>query len=160
MADNCGRAKIEMQPVHLAAPMAAAISYLHAACFPHPWSEEDFSALINDDDVFGHVIERDGALVGCILLRQAGDEAEILTLAVAPYHRRCGVASKLMEAGHTEAQTRSITSILLEVARSNVGAHALYTRFSYKHVGIRKAYYRREKGKTEDALVMARSIVA
>ena len=83
--------------------MAAAIDHLHAACFPRPWSRAISQAFLDDEDVFGSVIAHDRALIGCILLRQTGEEAEILTVAVAPDHRRCGIAYKLMETGHRDA---------------------------------------------------------
>ena len=147
-----------MDILPLAPAMANAISHLHAACFPRPWSEGDFQAFLDDEDVFGSVITHDHALVGCILLRQTAEEAEILTLAVAPDHRRCGIAYTLMESSHRNAFQRGVRRISLEVACDNRGAYTLYKRLAYEQVGLRPAYYRRENGTTEDARVMVRSL--
>ncbi|NDC90211.1 MAG: hypothetical protein EB075_15665 [Bacteroidetes bacterium] len=64
-----------------------------------------------------------------------------------------------MEASHRDASQRGIRRISLEVACDNTGALALYTHLSYEQVGVRRGYYRRDNGTTQDALVMVRTIV-
>jgi ribosomal-protein-alanine N-acetyltransferase len=62
---------------------------IHAEAFPpgEAWSAEIFAAQLGLPGVFGLIDERGGM----ILLRVAVDEAEILTLAVAPAARRQGM---------------------------------------------------------------------
>src|ERR1700744_2121593 len=71
---------------------------IHAASFAHPWSEAEFEQLM-----LGAAVVSDGAiemaangLSWFILSRTALDEAEILTLAVAPERRRYGVGGTLL----------------------------------------------------------------
>ena len=85
--------------------------------------------------------------------RLAGDEAEILTLCVAPGIRRTGVARGLLDAcfGHVGGKTR----IVLEVAVDNTAAIALYESVGFLLVGLRPDYYAGQDRKV-DALVYAR----
>jgi ribosomal-protein-alanine N-acetyltransferase len=50
-----------------------------------------------------------------------------------------------------EAINRGATGLTLEVRLSNLGAQALYRRFGFEPVGVRKGYYVETK---EDALIM------
>ena len=61
---------------------------------------------------------------GMVLARVAADEAEILTLAVAPGARRGGVARRLMQAAMAEGARRHAASMVLEVGVANAAARA------------------------------------
>ena len=52
------------------------------------------------------------------------------------------------------ARSRGARSLFLEVRPSNRGAQALYTRFGFSKVGVRRGYYPAFFGR-EDALVLA-----
>lgn len=80
----------------------------------------------------------DGVRAGFCEWRQtAPDEAEILNLTVDPAYRRRGVASALLAALIEAAKG----SIFLEVAEDNAAALALYHRFGWEPVAVRKGYY-------------------
>ncbi len=84
------------------------------------------------------------------MTRVAADEAEILTLAVAPDARGRGVATDLLSAAIEYAHHAGARAMFLEVGASNIPARALYSRFGFSEVGMRKAYY----GGNEDALIL------
>ena len=65
---------------------APLLAVLHAGAFPRPWDEDALGALLAAFNVFGLLVEGRGF----ILCRAVADEAEILTLAVAPGFRRQG----------------------------------------------------------------------
>src|ERR1043165_3962862 len=73
---------------------AAALAALHGSGVAHAWSESEFEGLLSDRAVVAHVARAGarGAPVGFLLSRRAADEAEILTVAVAPSARAKGVA--------------------------------------------------------------------
>ena len=86
---------------------------------------------------------------GFIVSRQAGGEAEILTLAVTPLARRQGIAQALV------AQVVAATSglqIFLEVAADNDPARQLYAAAGFAECGRRRDYY----GPGRDAIVLRR----
>jgi ribosomal-protein-alanine N-acetyltransferase len=96
--------------------------------------------------------------VGLILMRAIAGEAEVLTLAVEPSHRRRGVARALLRAGLTQAAASGAEEVFLEVAADNVAALALYRAEGFREAGHRGGYYRRPGGAAVDALVLRRTL--
>ena len=123
---------------------------LHAACFtvPRPWSAAEFTALLADPLAFV-LTGRDALLVG----RVVADEAEVLTLAVAPGARRAGAGMRLVQACLAKAASQGASAAFLEVAASNVAALALYRRAGFSQRGRRRGYY-----SATDALVLFRAL--
>ena len=121
---------------------AALLAALHAAAFPRPWKEEEFARLLAQPGVWALAAGSEGF----ILLRRAADEAEILTLAVAPDARRRGRGRALVEA------TQGEYALFLEVAEGNAAAIGLYRACGFREISRRKAYY----ANGENALVMRR----
>jgi len=145
---------IEEAPVDAAAHLAR----LHGLCFAPlpetPWSENSFRTILGMPTTFSLVARQDENDASALLVgRLAGDEAEILTLCVAPGIRRTGVARGLLDAcfGHVGGKTR----IVLEVAVDNTAAIALYESVGFLLVGLRPDYYAGQDRKV-DALVYAR----
>ncbi len=85
-------------------------------------------------------------------------ESEILTLAVAPWARRQGVAKALVQAVTEEAQRRGAHAVFLEVAADNPAARDLYQGLGFIRAGLRKAYYARSGAPAADALVLRRAL--
>jgi ribosomal-protein-alanine N-acetyltransferase len=125
---------------------------IHAASFPpnEAWGEDAISLQLALPGAFGFLDERGGFLLGRVTV----DEAEILTLAVAPHARRQGIARSLLEAACKEALLRGGRTIFLEVAEDNVAARKLYCRFGFFEVGRRHRYY----PNLADALVLRMNI--
>ena len=124
---------------------------LHAACFttPRPWSAQEFADLLANPATFA-LTTRDGFLLG----RVVAQEAELLTLAVAPAARRHGQGRQLVQAFLTESRQRRSESAFLEVAASNQSAQALYLAAGFTQAGKRRGYYHAPGGETEDALIL------
>jgi [ribosomal protein S18]-alanine N-acetyltransferase len=117
-------------------PLLAAI---HAAAFPpaEAWGEDAISLQLGLPGVLGFIDDRGGMLLG----RLTVDEAEVLTLAVAPETRRQGIARELLHAMCNEARLRGGRMMFLEVAVGNVAARDLYRRFGFTEAGRRRNYY-------------------
>ena len=133
---------------------AALMAALHGLAIAPPWSAEAFSTLLGQPGVAGWIAMEDDEPAGLLLARAAGDEAEILTLAVLPRWRRRGIGFRLV--GHLVdwATTARIARLFLEVAEENVGARALYERSGFSIVGRRNDYY----APGNDALLLARTL--
>jgi ribosomal-protein-alanine N-acetyltransferase len=123
---------------------SAALAALHAACFPDAWDAAAISALLATPGTFA--FHQDD---GFVLARVAGDEAEILTLAVAPAARGRGLGRALLQAAIIRTQELGAKTLFLEVGADNPHALALYAGLGFAKVGMRKGYY---SGK--DALVL------
>jgi ribosomal-protein-alanine N-acetyltransferase len=91
---------------------------------------------------------------GFILVRIAADEAEILSLGVAPESRRKGLAHALVLAGAAQAFAEGARRLFLEVNANNAAAGALYWQLGFSEAGRRKGYYA-DAGGAQDALVLA-----
>ncbi|HEX3915819.1 MAG TPA: GNAT family N-acetyltransferase [Caulobacteraceae bacterium] len=133
---------------------ADALAAAHAAAFDAPWDAETITRFAEDRGGFAIAAEAAGSVAGFILCRVIADEAEVLTLAVRPEHRRQGVARALVEAAANVAAP-SAEAMFLEVAADNPGAIALYAACFFAPVGRRAGYYGRAGGSV-DAIVMRR----
>jgi [ribosomal protein S18]-alanine N-acetyltransferase len=133
---------------------AAEISALHARiCYP-AWDEAAVQALLEHPASTSLVaITGDPKIVtGFVIGQLAADEAEILSIGVAPDWQRAGLGKKLVE-GLIRAVVRGEAKrLFLEVAEDNGAARALYRSLNFKEAGRRKAYYERQGGAKVDAL--------
>jgi ribosomal-protein-alanine N-acetyltransferase len=136
---------------------ALALAKAHASAFAAPWPPEAFAGLLGAPGVFALAAVAD-APVGLILMRAIAGEAEVLTLAVEPSHRRRGVARALLEAGLAQAAAAGAEACFLEVAADNPAAVALYRAAGFETAGHRRGYYRRPDGEEVDALVLRRTL--
>jgi [ribosomal protein S18]-alanine N-acetyltransferase len=118
---------------------AAALAAIHAAAFSPPaaWGEAAMAALLAGPGCFGLIDHRGG----CALVRVIGEEAELLTLAVACSARRQGIGSGLLHAAMARAARSGATAIFLEVSKANRAACALYTAAGFLEIGRRRGYY-------------------
>ena len=92
-----------------------------------------------------------GRVAGILIARIAGDEFEILNLAVGKEFRRRGVGSRLMAAGLDNAFSAGARQTYAETRASNDGAIAFYARLGFHVCGRRPNYYRHP---SEDALML------
>lgn len=142
----------------IAAPMTASdideVWALECSVFPHPWSRNNFvDSLASGYDCWT-VRDADGSLVGYYLLMYALDEAHLLDVAVAGARQGQGLGRQLLERVGARARSQGMASIFLEVRPSNERALAVYRRFGYEQIGLRKGYYPASAAGREDAIVM------
>ena len=138
---------------------ADVLAEIHREGFPSPWLAADFASLVGGDNVGALGLRRDSAFgfsrhVGFILFRTAGDEAEILTIAVRNAQRGRGHGRLLMEEALRQLYRDRVQSCFLEVDPGNAAALALYGRLGFRQVGSRKGYYARPGSESAAALVM------
>jgi [ribosomal protein S18]-alanine N-acetyltransferase len=79
------------------------------------------------------------------------DELHINTIGTLPGEEGRGIASSLLDDAWEDARGRGIKRATLEVAVSNERAIALYYRYGFAPVGVRKNYYELIQ---EDALIL------
>lgn len=133
---------------------------LHGEGFAHGWSEAEFESLLASSACLceGAFEGDEGPLAGFLLSRRAADEAEILTIAVAPRRRRRGIGAELLRRQMRRLAESGVKRLLLEVAEDNTAALALYRSLGFRQEGRRKGYYRRAAGPAANALVLARDL--
>lgn len=120
--------------------------------FTIPWSREALIEEITRNKFAVYLSARvSGKIVGYIGMWCVCDEGHITNIAIHPEFRRNGIGSALMQKLIEIAMKRNITSMTLEVRKSNHIAQNLYKKFGFEACGIRKSYYA-DNG--EDALIM------
>ena len=134
---------------------APTLAALHSAALREAWSEESFREMLALEGVQGWRLEESEAFAACILMRRTLDEAEILTLATHPDHRRRGYATRLLKHALATLAEEGCIRAYLELRKSNDAARALYEAHGFSATGQRPRYY----PDGEDALVMRKLLI-
>lgn len=149
------------------------------ACFDEGVSSEEILAEIESDGSDGEADQRfpniwsrmlgrlgiassaepestDGAfnIAGYVSVWYQGDEAHITEIAVKEPLRSRGIGELLLIGSMKAAIEYGSRVMTLEARVSNFIAHHMYQKYSFKSVGIRKAYYSDNR---EDAVIMTTS---
>jgi ribosomal-protein-alanine N-acetyltransferase len=120
--------------------------------YPRPWTMSLFLSELGLRATRAYFVAKVGRdVVGYAGLMVSVDEGHITTIAVDPRWHRHQIGTRLMLVAFREAVARGLSALTLEVRVSNEGAQAMYRRFGFGPVGIRKGYYAETN---EDALVM------
>jgi len=126
---------------------------LEKECFTDPFDERVFNNLFKYEHLF-LVAEVCGSVAGYILalIREGG--AEIATVAVAPLHRRKGVAGTLFNELEKHLRSAGIERLILEVRVSNQRALHLYKKLGFDVESTILGFY----SDGEDAYLMCKQL--
>jgi [ribosomal protein S18]-alanine N-acetyltransferase len=131
-----------------------AIEQIERVSYPTPWSRSMFAGEIGKPSslCLGAFEPETDRLVGYLIVSRYVDAWHVMNVAVAPEHRRRGIAGSLLQElfERTAEDERGYT---LEVRVSNADAIALYEKLGFRSHGIRRGYYTDNR---EDALIMWR----
>ncbi|MEM9027925.1 MAG: GNAT family N-acetyltransferase [Pseudomonadota bacterium] len=139
---------------------AARIAALHHIVFRSETPSSAIQDLLSDSGAMAFMATSAGAktLVGYVMGRIAGDDAEILWVGVDTPWRKCGVGSLLLRGFERAAANVDVRRIVFEVAVDNEAALALYKKAGFERVGTRDGYYQRSDGDQVDAAVLAKAV--
>jgi [ribosomal protein S18]-alanine N-acetyltransferase len=145
------------EPLVIAPATIADVASIHAIeqqSFPEPWRREFFRSEIGAEGRFNLVVRRGGNVIGYLFAMWIFDEMHVNKIAVIETERRRGVADALMDRCFAFAREHQITTISLEVRRSNEVAQQFYRRLDFAASYIRPRYY----PDGEAAVVMIRTV--
>ena len=133
----------------------SAIEEIERASYPTPWSRSMFAGeLAKPSSIcLGAVDGERDELVGYLIISRYVDAWHVMNIAVAPAHRRKGIARALMERLFEITARDARRGYTLEVRVSNDVAISLYEKAGFKARGVRRGYYTDNR---EDALIMWR----
>ena len=136
----------------------SAIEEIERASYPTPWSRSMFAGeLAKPSSIcLGAVDGERDELVGYLIISRYVDAWHVMNIAVAPAHRRKGIARALMERLFEITARDARRGYTLEVRVSNDAAISLYEALGFRARGIRRGYYTDNR---EDALIMWRDPV-
>lgn len=124
---------------------------IETSCFSLPWSLENLNKELSNEKAYYIVVLDGDKVIGFAGYWQILDETEIMRVVVSPKYRRMGIALTLLTKLSENSIKNGVANSFLEVRESNSAAIALYTKFGYEHVSIRKKYY---ENNGENAVVM------
>lgn len=116
------------------------------------WSLDSINKeLDNKNAKYIVAVTENNEVVGFIGLWIVLDEGDITNVAVHPNYRKQKIASLLIEYVINNMKNWNISSLTLEVRKSNIAAQNLYKKFNFNVSGIRKNFY---SDNNEDAYIM------
>ncbi len=151
---------LSLPPPYALRPMTVAdipaVLTIDRASFPTPAHEQLYYNELVDNQLSHYQVLTRAAENGETILGYAGfwliaGEVHISTIAVAPAERGRGLGEWLLLNLLRLACELDPLLITLEVRRGNTVAQALYAKYRFEEVGVRRRYYR-DTG--EDALLM------
>jgi [ribosomal protein S18]-alanine N-acetyltransferase len=137
---------------------APRLAQLHGASFHRGWGEGEFESMLSERNTLVHRLRSGRKVIGFAVSRMAADEAEILSIAVAPNHRGRGLSRNLLLTHLGHLAGRGVRTVFLEVEENNQAARRLYDRAGFTVVGRRERYYREPNGQQLNAVLMRRDL--
>lgn len=131
---------------------AGAAADIAAACFDRPWSADAVRDELDRPDRRYVGAYADERLVGYAGTADLAGDLHVMTVAVAPGHRRRGIARRLVTSLLDEARAAGHDAATLEVRATDPAAQSLYASLGFRTVGQRPGYYG-----ADAALIMTRS---
>lgn len=120
--------------------------------FRTPWPREAYTHELTENRLAAYIVARaDGEIVGYAGMWIILDEAHVTTIAVDPAYRGQHIGERLLVGLIDAALSRDARWMTLEVRKSNATAQALYKKYGFREIGVRKGYYSDNR---EDAIVM------
>ena len=112
------------------------------------WSAQVYREELAHPGRYYVAAEQDGVLVGYAGIA-LGEDAEVMTVGVAPEYRGRGLGGALLTDLLDRARQARARRVFLEVRAGNETAQRLYERAGFRAIGTRPRYYG-----DEDAVVM------
>jgi ribosomal-protein-alanine N-acetyltransferase len=140
-----------------ASDLDAVLDFEFALFGEEAWSREMLAGELSQHPASRYylIAEEAGRMSGYAGLLAAGEQADVLTIAVATSRWGHGIGSVLLAALLGEARRRGCTEIFLEVRADNLRAQRLYRWWGFTEIGIRRGYY---QPSGTDAIVMRREL--
>lgn len=134
------------------------VMLIENSAYPYPWTPGNFRDSIHAGYEMSVLRER-GVMLGYVVWMNVLDEAHLLNIALIPVRQGRGMGSWMMRHFMDVVRARGLKKIFLEVRPSNVAAIALYRKFGFQQIGVRRGYYPNSvsdaPASREDALMMA-----
>lgn len=126
---------------------------------PAPWTAGQLASERDQEGGWQFVAESraSGQVCGFVCGRSCVGEGELLKIAVGREYRRQGIAVQLVAHTLRYLAEQGVGRCFLELRAANFPALALYERFGFRRVGLRKNYY---ASPLEDAILMEKIISA
>jgi [ribosomal protein S18]-alanine N-acetyltransferase len=130
------------------------VAAIEAAAYDFPWTRGNFVDSLAAGYLARVLRDARGVMVGYFVAMKGVDEMHLLNLTVAPAAQGQGHARLMLNELVAMCRSMHARQLWLEVRESNERARLLYTRYGFRHIGVRRGYYPALYGRREDADVM------
>lgn len=131
---------------------------IERAAYEFPWTRGNFIDSLHagyEMQLLFTPRDAGSAAAGYFIAMAGVDEMHLLNLTVRPILEGRGHGRFMLDALCGIARQRGAGLLWLEVRLSNARARALYERYGFRSVGLRRRYYPAQQGRREDAVVMS-----
>jgi len=122
-------------------------------CTPSDWSIKTLMDCFNPHYLHW-VIEDNTIVTGFIVVKNNIDHADIMQIVIAQHAQNKKLGTALLTFTLQALKEIGISTVFLEVRKSNIAAIRLYEKLGFRKAGDRKHYY----ADKEDALIMLASV--
>ena len=154
MLDPVHHYRLEPARAREAASLAAMARELVEKGLRHSWDAPRIAWHIRHPESVVLAARASSLAVGFAIMRYGDENAHLNLLAVAPAHRRRGIARRLMAWLESTAVTAGTFTVALELRAGNAAARAFYTALGYRELGSVPGYYQG----VESAIRMGRDL--
>lgn len=119
--------------------------------FEFAWTEEDFLTCLRQRNCIGMVAERQERIVGFMIYELLKSQLHVLNFAVAPWSRRLGIGTQMMDKLVNKLSQQRRREITLEVRETNLSAQVFFRARGLNACGVLRSHYH---DTTEDAYQM------
>ncbi|MGB6544725.1 MAG: N-acetyltransferase [Candidatus Acidiferrales bacterium] len=134
----------------------AALYAMDRICYPRgiAYSKSELRWFLTQLGALCVVAEIEGGIAGFLIAGREEAQAHIITIDVAPEHRRRGVGTLMIEEIERRLAALGATEINLETADGNEAGTAFWIRHGYRTIGVLPGYYLAR----QDALAMTKRL--
>lgn len=114
------------------------------SAYAHPWTKGNFTDSLKSGyqaQLLTGGSAPEAELLAYFVAMKGVDEVHLLNITVAPAHQRQGWARVMLDALAIWARGQGAQWLWLEVRVSNARARAVYQRYGFREVGLRRNYY-------------------
>lgn len=138
------------------------VEAIEKSLFTDAWSTKSFLetlasgaavTMVAEEKLVNPLGECGNVILGYLVMYISFDEGEISKVAVAKPAQNNGIGSMMMQGILERGNEQGITKYVLEVRESNESGLALYEKYKFKQIGIRRGFYDNPR---EDAIIMIR----
>lgn len=119
--------------------------------FEFAWTEEDFLCCLRQRNCIGMVAERQERIVGFMIYELLKHQLHVLNFAVAPWVRRQGIGSQMVNKLIHKLSQQRRSEIFLEVRETNLAAQLFFRHQHMFASNVLRGYY---EDTAEDAYQM------
>jgi [ribosomal protein S18]-alanine N-acetyltransferase len=135
----------QQPPERHCAPMTVkhldAVMPVEAAVYEFPWSRGNFVDSLASGYPACLLLDASGGLLGYFVVMVGVDEWHLLNITVALHHQSQGHGRFLLDHIVSLSRQGGAQQLWLEVRRSNARARAIYARYGFTEIGVRRGYY-------------------